>query len=113
MVEEIPPEDVKEKLDEGEDVQVVDIRSEDAFENGHIPGAINVPMHRLPASVDEHDWGDDVVVACKIGQSSLQAAKLIGSYEGVDDPEAVKSMDGGYEDWDYELNSISAAGSEE
>ena len=103
MVEEVTPEEVKEKIDAGEDVRIVDIRSDEEYEHGHIPGAVNIPMNRLPTEIDRYDWDGAVVVACPIGQSSVQAAKLIGSYEGVEDPDAVASMKGGYEAWEYEL----------
>ncbi|MFB6302481.1 MAG: rhodanese-like domain-containing protein [Haloferacaceae archaeon] len=103
MVEEISPEAVRERLDD-EDAQIIDIRQPDQFEAGHIPGAINVPMSELPDHVDEIDWATDVTVVCPIGQSSVQAAKLIGSYEGAD-ADAVKSMAGGYREWEYELES--------
>ncbi|MFB6296800.1 MAG: rhodanese-like domain-containing protein [Halobacteriales archaeon] len=103
MVEEVTPEEVKEKLDD-EDAQVVDIRGPEQFAEGHVPGAINIPMADLPNRVDEVEWSDDVTVVCPIGQSSVQAAKLIGSYEGAD-ADAVKSMEGGYREWDYELES--------
>ncbi|APW98169.1 sulfurtransferase [Halobiforma lacisalsi AJ5] len=103
MVDEVTPDEVKEKL-EDDDVQVVDIRPESEYEQGHIPGAINIPMSELPARIDEYDWGDDVVVACPIGQSSIQAARLIGSYEDADS-DAVASMEGGYREWEYELET--------
>ncbi|MFC6872297.1 rhodanese-like domain-containing protein [Halobellus marinus] len=105
MVEEVSTEEVKKKLEAGEDTQIIDIRQPAQFERGHIPGAKNIPMAELPRRVDEVEWGDDVVVACPIGQSSVQAARLIGSYEGVDDGSAVKSMAGGYQDWDYDLET--------
>jgi thiosulfate/3-mercaptopyruvate sulfurtransferase len=104
MVEEISPEELKRKLDDGEDVQVIDIRSSAAFESGHIPGARSVPMAELPARMDDIPWRDDVVVVCPIGQSSVQAARLIGSYEGVD-AAAVRSMAGGYDAWEWDLES--------
>lgn len=102
MVSEVTPEEVKEKLDD-QDVQVVDTRQPDDYEEGHIPGAINIPLNELPKRVDEVDWGDDVVVACPIGQSSIQGARLIESYEGVNDDADIASMQGGYAEWDYEL----------
>ncbi|MBB6646708.1 rhodanese-like domain-containing protein [Halobellus ruber] len=105
MVEEVPPEDVKDRIDNGDDTQIIDIRSPAQFEQGHIPGAINIPMAELPSRVDEVEWSDDVVVACPIGQSSVQAARLIGSYEGVDDDSSVSSMAGGYEAWEYDLET--------
>ena len=105
MVEEVTPDEVKARVDDDADTQVVDIRSPAEFERGHIPGAINIPMAELPRRVDEVEWSDDVVVACPIGQSSIQAARLIGSYEGVDDDSSVKSMAGGYDEWDYDLET--------
>ena len=105
MVEELTPDEVKARIDDDADTQVVDIRSPAEFERGHIPGAINIPMAELPRRVDEVEWGDDVVVACPIGQSSIQAARLIGSYEGVDDDSSVRSMAGGYDEWEYDLET--------
>lgn len=104
-VPEIEPEEVKRKIDEGEPIQIIDIRSPAEFAMGHIPGAENVPMHELPRRVDDIEWGEDVVVACPIGQSSIQAARLIGSYEGVGESAAVKSMAGGYQAWTYDLET--------
>ncbi len=102
MVSEVTPEEVKEKVERG-DVQVVDTRQPEDYEAGHIPGAINIPLNDLPKRVEEVDWGDDVVVACPIGQSSIQGARLIESYEGVDEDVEHASMAGGYAEWEYEL----------
>jgi rhodanese-related sulfurtransferase len=43
---EIDSWDLQVALDAGENVVVVDTRSADAYQNGHIPTAINIP-HRL------------------------------------------------------------------
>lgn len=106
MVEEISATELQERLAE-DGPQVVDIRPSEAYEDGHIPGAINVPLTELPGRVDDVDWAEEVVTVCPIGQSSIQAARLIGSYEGADDAEVV-SLAGGYRDWDGELESGTA-----
>lgn len=102
MTKEVTPEEVKERI-ESEDTQVVDIRSPREFKQGHIPGAINIPMAELPARISEVEWGDDIVCACPIGQSSIQAARLIGSFEDVPEDASVASMEGGYDAWEYDL----------
>lgn len=113
MVEEVTPAELKRRLDEGEDVEVVDIRGESDFREGHIPGAVNVPFHSFPQMVEERDWSGDVVMACPIGQSSEQAARLLESYEGVDPEETtVYNLAGGYRDWEYGLESGDGEGSD-
>ena len=102
MVEELSPEAVKQRIEAG-DTQVVDIRRPAQFEQEHIPGAINSLRSRLPAQISEVDWGDEVVCACPIGQSSVQAAKLVQSFEDIGDDATVASMTGGYQEWEYEL----------
>ena len=106
MVEELTPEEVNERVQEG-DIRVIDTRPPAQYEQGHIPGAINVPLGNLPSKVPEIDWDDrDIVCACPVGQSSKQAAMLISSYEGVnEDDVVVASMSGGYEEWDFELET--------
>jgi len=109
MVEELTPEEVNERVQNG-DIRVIDTRPAAEFERGHIPGAINVPLGDLPSMVPDIDWDDrDIVCACPIGQSSKQAAMLISSYEGVEDGIVVASMAGGYEEWDFELETGAAA----
>ncbi|MFB6146187.1 MAG: rhodanese-like domain-containing protein [Halobacteriaceae archaeon] len=105
MTEEIDPETVKEKIENGDDVQIVDTRRPAAYADGHIPGAENVPLTDLANQVDEVDWGDEIVFVCEVGESSIQAGRLVQSYEGVDDDATVASMAGGYADWNYELDA--------
>ena len=47
MVKETTPAELYERIENGEDVQVVDIRPADEFAQGHIPGAENVPFDRF------------------------------------------------------------------
>lgn len=99
MIEEVSPEEVLNDLDS---IDLVDIRTPERFKEGCVPGATNIPMRKLTSRLDDRDWGDFVVVVCRHGNSSIQAARLIKSYEGVGDAR-VASMRGGYLEWDYRL----------
>ena len=105
MVERLTPARLHEKLENGEDVHVVDIRPEGAFARGHIPGAENVPYLKLADRIADVDWGEEVVVVCPEGQSSVQAGRILESYEGIDDDAVVASLDGGYDEWEYDLET--------
>jgi thiosulfate/3-mercaptopyruvate sulfurtransferase len=105
MIEELTAAELQAKLEAGEDVQIVDTRAPDDYAAGHIPGAENLPYGELAARIDEMEWGESVVLVCEIGRSSKQAARILDSYEGVGDDALVASLEGGYEDWEYDLES--------
>lgn len=87
--------------------RIVDIRNPGAFEQGHIPGSENIPAPELTDRVEELDGAERVITVCPIGKSSVQAARLVGSYEGVDGP--VESLHGGLKAWDGPLDADSTA----
>ena len=80
---EIGNDELRELLD-ADDATIVDIRSPAAYQRGHIPGSENVPLPSLVDSVERFDDAERVVTVCPKGQSSVQAARLIASYEGFD-----------------------------
>ena len=100
---EIAPEEVERKL-EADGPVVVDIRSPAAFEQGHIPGSRNIPFGDLPDEVESLTDADHVVTVCPHGKASVQAARLIGSYEGTADTR-VDSMAGGLSEWSGDLET--------
>jgi thiosulfate/3-mercaptopyruvate sulfurtransferase len=114
MVGEISAEALHERLEAGESIQVIDVRSEAAYRRGHIPGAENVPIHRFTRAIEEYDWGEEIVVACPHGESSLQAARLLEAYEGTDEDTRIANLVDGYEGWEYGLErDAGASGSED
>jgi len=112
---EIAVEEVNELL-EGEDemgetVRIVDIRDAMSFERGHIPGSENLPFHELTRRIEDLEGADHVVTVCPHGKASVQAARLISSYEGSADAR-VESMAGGLEEWAESYELVTAAETE-
>ncbi len=98
MVEEISAEALQDRLDD-DGLRIVDIRSPHGFRHGHIPGSENLPFQQLATQVERLTDADCIVTVCPHGKSSIQAARLINSYEGIDDGTAV-SLASGLEGWD-------------
>jgi rhodanese-related sulfurtransferase len=59
---ELPPARLAERLAAGEVLQLVDLRSAEAFAAGHVPGAVNVPLRELLARIAELDRSAPTVV---------------------------------------------------
>src|SRR6056297_2082385 len=97
---EIGNERMRALLD-AEDAHIIDIRSPAAFRRGHIPGSKNVPLGSLVDSVERFDDAERVVTVCPHGKSSVQAARLIASYEGFDG--RVESFEPGLTGWEGAL----------
>jgi phage shock protein E len=58
--------------------RIIDVRSSDEFADGAFPGAINIPLHLLPAKLDELGPKDgDIVLYCASGARSAQAARIL------------------------------------
>lgn len=106
MPTEITPQELEQRKQNGNSVQLIDIRDTEAYEEGHIPEAENIPLDELDNRAEEIDWvtddTDEIVVACYIGETSVQAARMLEAYEGTGNA-TVSTMAGGYEEWSGEL----------
>jgi rhodanese-related sulfurtransferase len=104
MDDEISVEEVESLLGDEDRPRIIDIRSPGEFARGHIPGSENVPFGTLPDRIEEFADADHIVTVCPHGKASVQAARLIGSYEGTADAR-VESMAGGLEAWAGDLDA--------
>src|SRR5919201_1416851 len=62
-VPEISPNDVKEALDVGDELLLLDVREPHEFAQGHLPGAVNVPRGMLELTADAQSPVADPTVA--------------------------------------------------
>jgi rhodanese-related sulfurtransferase len=68
----------------GSNGQLVDVREPHEVALGTLPGARNIPLGELPVRLDELDPDRPVVLLCRSGARSTQAAELLTA-EGFGD----------------------------
>lgn len=66
-------------VDEG--ALLLDVRSPQEFEQGHLEGATLIPLHELKERAKELHNGQKVVVYCRSGNRSHRAAKILNDQE--------------------------------
>ncbi|MCS6787918.1 MAG: rhodanese-like domain-containing protein, partial [Aigarchaeota archaeon] len=91
----IDAKDLKEKLDAGERIVVVDVRERAEWDAGRIPGAIHIRLSEVPKHIDKIPKETTVVVYCKVGIRSAMAMIMLRvlGYENV------LNLRGGFDDW--------------
>ncbi len=57
-------EQLKEKLDAGADIVIVDVRSEEEFAESHIPGAISIPWEEIEDRYPELPRDKEIITYC-------------------------------------------------
>jgi len=96
-METITTEELKEKLDDGDDFILVNVLSEEQFRKEHIPNSINIPLGEIGRRRDELDPNKEIIVYCKNFEceASPKAAKKLEKL-GFED---VVDYEGGIEEW--------------
>ena len=75
-VPEIRAEDLKKRLDAGENLFLLDVRDEFEFETSNIVGHL-IPLAELASRLSELDATRKIVAVCKMGQRGARAVQLL------------------------------------
>ena len=74
----LAPAELARRLEDGEPVLVLDVRSDDEFAAGHVPGALHVMAGHLGDGIEEvPDDGRTIVVVCRTDYRSTAAASVL------------------------------------
>jgi rhodanese-related sulfurtransferase len=96
----VSTEDAKELIDNNE-VIVLDVRTPDEFQGGHIPNATLIPLQELENRLNEIDKGKTYLVVCRSGNRSTQASEILSS-NGFSN---IYNMTGGMNNWTFEIEN--------
>jgi len=57
---------------------VIDVRTPGEFEDGHYPGAVNIPLNELPQRLQElEEMKKPIVACCRSGARSSMAVSIL------------------------------------
>jgi NADPH-dependent 2,4-dienoyl-CoA reductase/sulfur reductase-like enzyme/rhodanese-related sulfurtransferase len=59
------------------DAEIVDVRSRDEFEEGHLPGTRNIPIEELRTRLDELPNDREIHLLCGVGQRAYYATRAL------------------------------------
>ncbi len=65
--------ELKQRLDNGEDIQIVDVREPHEVAIAKIPNSIHIPLGQVVNRMSEIDPSKETVVHCKMGGRSARA----------------------------------------
>lgn len=97
LMDQITVAELKQRIDAGEDLAIIDVRNPDEHAGGAIPGAQLVPLPELPRRLSELDAFKirELIVHCQKGGRSARACGILKS-AGFENP---VNVEGGYEAW--------------
>ena len=96
-VKECNVADVKRRLDAGEKIVLVDVREDNEWANGHLPGAIHLGKGIIERDIETRipDTSTKLVLYCGGGFRSAMSADNLQKMGYTN----VESMDGGWKGW--------------
>lgn len=100
MYHQITAEEAKNIMDSSEGCIILDVREQDEFDAGHIPGAVLIPYEQITGKAETMlpDKDAQILVYCRSGRRSKIAAAALAQLGYTN----IKEF-GGIIDWPYEV----------
>lgn len=90
----ITPSELKAMLEKGENITLIDVRTPGEYNEEHIPGAVNIPLDKIP-EIKDFPYKGKVVLYCTVGVRSTKAKNILAK-NGIKN---IPDLDGGINLW--------------
>jgi len=77
QVNEIDVTELNDKIESGENIYLLDIRSEAEVAQGVLPDSEHMPMHLIPLKIQDLPKDKDIVLYCRSGARSYHACAFL------------------------------------
>ncbi len=74
---EITATELKQRLDRGDDIQIIDVREADEVAIAKLPNSTHIPLGQVVNRMGEIDANRETVVHCKMGGRSAKAIEAL------------------------------------
>src|ERR1044071_1263440 len=100
-MEEITATELKERIDRGDDLQIIDVREPNEYDIARIPGTKLIPLGQVTQRMGEIEEGRETVVHCKGGVRSAKAIEALtrAGFKGK-----LVNLKGGITAWSNEVD---------
>lgn len=100
VIKSITPAEVLNIIrgDKKGDYIILDVRTVAEYEDGHLPGAVFIPVNELDYRLNEFDRQKKIISYCRSGKRSIAGAIILCNYGFLD----LYNMEGGILGWPYE-----------
>lgn len=100
-MQEITATELKERLDRGDDIQIIDVREPHEYEYARIPNSIHIPLGQILNRMSEIDPSRETVIHCHAGGRSANAIQALtrAGFQGQ-----LSNLRGGITAWSNEVD---------
>ncbi len=100
-MQEITATELKNRMDKGDDIQLIDVRQPDENAFAKIEGAKLIPLGEIVQRMSELDENRETVIHCKAGGRSAKAIEMLERAGFTGD---MKNLRGGITAWSDEVD---------
>ena len=100
-MQELSVIDLNKRLQDGEKLQLLDVREPIEVSQGILPGALHIPLAELPARYAELSATLPTIVYCHHGARSAKAVQFLSTV-GFNN---IANLEGGTDSWSRQIDS--------
>lgn len=79
-VPQITPQELRQCLEKGEDLVLIDVREDEEVAYGMIPGALHIPMGEIPYRTEDIPSDANVIFICRSGARSQRVCEYLQQF---------------------------------
>lgn len=99
--QEITVNDLHARLQNNEDILIIDVREDWELEKAKLPFAKHIPMGQISLSIDEFDKNSEIIIMCHSGIRSMVITQLLKEQGFA----KVKNLKGGINAWSVHIDT--------